>query len=81
MANAPFGNDGHKIGRYQAFWDRAAASRPMVGFSLVGWFPLLEFAASRGWMAHRYLLPDMLDVQSFVDDHVRMLRDHGLFHQ
>jgi hypothetical protein len=47
----------------------------MVGFSLVGWFPLLEFAASRAWMEHRYLLPHMLDPQAVADDHVRMARE------
>lgn len=74
MTKAPFGNDPSKIERYRAFWSREAVTRPMVGFSLVGWFPLLEFSASQVWQGQRYLLPDMLDPQHVVDDHVRMLR-------
>jgi hypothetical protein len=75
MTRAPFGNDPAKIERYRAFWERSKVARPMVGFSLVGWFPLLEFSASRAWMAHRYLTPDMLDPRAVVDDHVRMIRE------
>ena len=75
MTQAPFGNDPAKIERYRAFWKRSKVARPMVGFSLVGWFPLLEFSASQAWMEHRYLLPDMLDPWAVVDDHVRMVRE------
>lgn len=70
---AAFGNDPRKIERYRAFWERAAVARPLVGFTQIGWFPLLEFASSQAWMEHRYLLPDMIDVQAVVDDHVRMV--------
>jgi hypothetical protein len=75
MTQAPFGNDPAKIERYRAFWKRSKVARPMVGFSLVGWFPLLEFSASRAWMGHRYLLPEMLDPQAVVGDHERMARE------
>lgn len=75
MAKAPFGNDPAKIELYKAFWKRADVTRPMVGFSLVGWFPLQEFSASRSWADYRYLSPDMIDPQAVVDDHVRMLRE------
>ena len=40
MSIAPFGNDPAKIERYQAFWGRADATRPLVGFTTRGWFPL-----------------------------------------
>ncbi len=36
-----------KLARYRAFWDRAFVERPLVGFTLAGWFPLQEFAACR----------------------------------
>jgi hypothetical protein len=75
MTQAPFGNDPAKIERYRAFWTRSKVARPMVGFSLVGWFPLLEFSASQAWMEHRYLLPEMLDPEAVVDDHVRLVRE------
>jgi hypothetical protein len=75
MAKAPFGNDPAKIERYRAFWNRADVTRPMAGFSLIGWFPLQEFAASQAWTEQRYLTPDMIDPQHVIDDHVRMLRE------
>ena len=75
MSTAPFGNDVTKIDRYRAFWNRSGVDRPMVGFSMIGWFPLLEFDAHREWIAHRYLTPEMFDVEAVVDDHVRMLRE------
>ncbi|MBN1580673.1 MAG: hypothetical protein JXA89_08205 [Anaerolineae bacterium] len=76
MSSAPFGNDPAKIARYRAFWDRAAVTRPLVGFTQIGWFPLQAFSASRGWIDHPYLLPDMVRPQDLVADHLRML-DEG----
>jgi hypothetical protein len=75
MKKAPFGNDPAKIERYRGFWDRSEAARPMVGLSLIGWFPLQEFAASQDWEGQRYLLPEMIDTHAVVDDHVRMVRE------
>ncbi|MGD0501087.1 MAG: hypothetical protein ABSC23_21975 [Bryobacteraceae bacterium] len=49
--------------------------RPMVGFSLAGWFPFDEFAACRAWASADYLTPDMIDPEAFLPDHVRMLRE------
>jgi hypothetical protein len=46
----------------------------MVGFSLVGWFPLLEFSAGKAWQEQRYLAPEMFEPRDLVDDHVRMLK-------
>jgi hypothetical protein len=71
----PFGNDPAKIDRYRAFWSRAEVRRPLVGFSLVGWFPLSEFAAARVWGTDRYLTPDMIDPDAFIPDHLRMMRE------
>lgn len=75
MKKVLFGNDPAKIERYRGFWDRAEAARPMVGLSLIGWFPLQEFAASQDWEGQRYLLPEMIDTHAVVDDHVRMVRE------
>jgi hypothetical protein len=72
---AAFGNDPGKVERYRAFWDRSDVPRPLVGFSLVGWFPLQEFAACQSWTSCDYLTPEMIDPQAFLDDHVRMLRE------
>lgn len=75
MPKARYGNDPAKIARYQAFWNRSEVRRPLVGFSLAGWFPLAEFAACKTWGSGAYLTPEMIDVEAFVDDHVRMLRE------
>jgi hypothetical protein len=72
---APFGNDPSKIAGYRSFWKREAVRRPLVGFSLVGWFPLDEFAACRPWASAEYLTPDMIDPEAFLPDHVRILRE------
>jgi hypothetical protein len=74
-AKAPFGNDPAKIERYRAFWKRSDVSRPLVGFSLVGWFPLQEFAACEAWGTVEYLTPEMIDPQAFLADHLRILRE------
>jgi hypothetical protein len=71
----PFGNDPAKIARYRAFWDRSAVRRPLVGFSLVGWFPVREFKACQAWRAVDYVTPEMIDPQAFLEDHLRLLRE------
>jgi len=72
---APFGNHPSKIAGYRSFWKRDPVRRPLVGFSLVGWFPLDEFAACRAWGSADYLTPDMIDPEAFLPDHVRILRE------
>jgi hypothetical protein len=71
----PFGNDPAKIDRYKAFWSRAEAARPLVGFTFVGWFPFEEFAACKAWESVDYLTPDMIHPEEFLEDHIRMLRE------
>jgi hypothetical protein len=46
-----------------------------VGFSLVGWFPVEEFAACRAWGSDGYLTAGMIDPRAFIPDHLRMLRE------
>ena len=78
MTQAPFGNDPAKIARYRDFWSRADVDRPLIGFTLVGWFPLQAFSASQRWAESRYLTPEMLVPQDLVEDHVRMIREGDL---
>lgn len=61
MPKPPYGNDPAKIARYQDFWSQAEVKRPLVGFTLVGWFPFSEFAACRSWGSTQYLTPEMID--------------------
>lgn len=75
MIQVPFGNDPAKINRYRSFWAREDVTRPLVGFTFIGWFPLGEFAVSKAWKSADYLTPEMIDPQAFLDDHIRMLRE------
>jgi hypothetical protein len=75
MSKAPFGNDPGKIEKYAAFWNREDMKRPLVGFSFVGWLPVAEFAACKDWSSSKYLTPDMIAAEAFMDDHLRMLRE------
>jgi len=71
----PFGNDAAKVAGYRAFWERAPAKRPLVGFSIKSWFPLQEFSASAAWQDHDVLTPDMVEPEAFFDDQERLLRE------
>jgi len=75
MSQAPFGNDPSKIERYNAFWNREDARRPLVGFTFRGWFPLEEYAVTRGWQSTRFLTPDMVVPEEFMDDEERLLEE------
>jgi hypothetical protein len=75
MPTAAFGNDPTKIERYKAFWSRAEVARPMVGFTMRGWFPLEEYAATRAWQAESYLTPEMVVPHAFLEDEERLLRE------
>jgi hypothetical protein len=73
MCAARFGNDPAKIERYRAFWERADATRPLVGFTMRGWFPLDEYRASRAWPVDSRLVPAMVDPEAFLEDEERLL--------
>ena len=70
-----FGNDPAKLARYRAFWNRERVSRPLAGFTLIGWFPLGEFDACKAWSSAEYLEPEMIEPAAFLEDHLRMLRE------
>lgn len=75
VAEARFGNDAAKIERYRAFWRREGVERPLVGFTLRGWLPLNEYAASRAWKTGEYLAPSLIEPEAFLDDEERLLRE------
>ena len=75
MPGAPFGNSPEKIDKYRAFWKLEDVRRPLVGFSFASWFPLGEFSACKAWGSSRYLTPEMIAPQAFLDDHISMLRE------
>ena len=75
----PFGNDPAKIEGYRRFWNRSDTRRPLVGFTLRGWFPLQEYGTSLGWEVGRELEPQMVPPESFLDDEERLLTEGELF--
>src|SRR3990172_4086493 len=75
MSKTPFGNDLAKIEKYTAFWKREDGKRPLVGFSFIGWFPLGEFTACKAWSSSKYLTPNMIAPEAFMDDYIRLLRE------
>lgn len=75
MPTYPFGNDPAKVEGYRRLWNREAASRPLVGFSIKSWFPLEEFAASRTWQSHDILTPEMIHPDAFIKDQERLLQE------
>ncbi len=75
MGKYPFGNDPAKVEGYKAFWNRDSVKRPLVVFSMVGWFPLDEFAACRAWAGSDLIEPDMIDPDDFLADHERICRE------
>lgn len=73
MITAPFGNSPGKIERYKAFWNLSEVRRPMVGFTMRGWFPLEEYAATRAWPVNGYLAPEMVVPEAFLTDEEKLL--------
>ncbi|MFN8008009.1 MAG: hypothetical protein U0V70_13485 [Terriglobia bacterium] len=75
MTAIAFGNDPAKTHRYLQFWNRESVPRPLVGFTFIGWFPLNEFAACRGWNPGQDLSPEMIDPSDFMEDYRRLMRE------
>jgi hypothetical protein len=75
MTRLEFGNDPAKIARYRAFWNRDDVSRPLVGFTRVGWFPFGEFEACRELTPDSVLDAGNVNPAAFLEDHLRMLSE------
>jgi hypothetical protein len=75
LSRVPFGNDPTKIEKYTAFWNREDVKRPLVGFTFIGWFPLGELPPCKAWSSSKYLTPDMIVPEVFMDDYIRLLRE------
>ena len=66
-----------KIKRYLDFWARSPAERPMVGFSLGGWFSFQSYSAIQKYRGAERLTPDMLSPERYFDDYDRILVPFG----
>lgn len=76
MKVKPFGNNPEKIERYRAFWSREGVDRPMVGFTMRGFYPMEEYSVTRRWEeSYEVLTPDMINPEEFMEDEERLLRE------
>jgi hypothetical protein len=75
MSKIPFGNDPLKIEKYKAFWNREEMERPLIGFTLRGFFPLEEYRVTSSWKLDTLLTPDMIKPEDFMDDEMKILKE------
>ena len=63
----------NKIKRYLAFWNNSLVERPMVGFSLGGWFSFQSYSAIQKHRGAERLTLDMLSPERHFDDYDRIV--------
>lgn len=62
-----------KIKRYLAFWNDFPVERPMVGFSLGGWFSFQSYSAIQKYRGQVNPTPDLLSPEKYFDDYDRIV--------
>jgi hypothetical protein len=62
-----------KIKRYLSFWNNSRVERPMVGFSLGGWFFFQSYSAIQKYRGQANLSPDLLSPEKYFDDYDRIV--------
>jgi hypothetical protein len=62
-----------KIKKYNSFWSAAEVERPVVGFSLGGWFPLQSYTAMHKLRGKGRLSPDQIRPEEFLPDYDRIV--------
>ena len=58
-----------KLDRYRRFWDRTAVERPLIGFSVGGWFPFQHYRAMQPFRGRVGLSPQDLRPEAFLADY------------
>jgi hypothetical protein len=58
-----------KTDRYRRFWTRSPLERPLIGFSVGGWFPLQSYRAMQKLRGEPILRPDDLHPEEFLPDY------------
>lgn len=61
-----------KLKRYRAFWDGSPVDRPLIGFSLGGWFPLQSYPAMQKLRNYQKISADQLSPEEFFSDYDRI---------
>ena len=62
-----------KIKKYLAFWNNDPVERPIVGFSLGGWFSFQSYGAIQKYRGAERLTPDMFFLEGTFDDYDRIV--------
>jgi len=62
-----------KIKKYLAFWNNDPVERPVVGFSLGGWFIFQSYSAIQDYRGEERLRPEMLSPEQYFDDYDRII--------
>jgi hypothetical protein len=58
-----------KLDRYRGFWARTSTERPLIGFSVGGWFPFQHYRAMQPFRGRPGLAPDDLRPEDFLADY------------
>jgi hypothetical protein len=58
-----------KLDRYRRFWGRTPTDRPLIGFSIGGWFPFQHYRAMHPLRDRGRLAPDDLRPEAFLADY------------
>ena len=62
-----------KINKYRVFWDNAPVERPLIGFSLGGWFPLQSYTALGKFRGRKGIAADELRPEDYLADYDRLV--------
>jgi hypothetical protein len=58
-----------KLDRYTRFWKRSPVERPLIGFSVGGWFPLQSYRSMQKLRGKPGLTPDDFRPEEFLPDY------------
>ena len=62
-----------KLRKYSSFWTNAPAARPLIGFSLGGWFPLQSYPGMAKFLGRRGIAADELYPEDLLADYDRIV--------
>ncbi len=62
-----------KIRKYRAFWTNAPAARPLIGFSLGGWFPLQSYRGMARFRGRQGIAANELHPEDLLADYERIV--------
>jgi hypothetical protein len=58
-----------KLKKYRDFWSGSEVERPLIGFSLGGWFPLHHYTAMHKFRGKGRLAPNQIHAEDFLPDY------------